>query len=277
MGPESAPGHKLLNIFVRIATLNKYGANTLDYLSWSTKFGIKHASKIICVSDFTKKDIRELYNADLNKIKVIYNGYNKLLYQPVKNKDKTDKTIEKYGITKPYLLYIGRLEQKKNTPALIEAFANYKEKQKDRILKLVLVGDAGFGYDEVKYAIREFNLDNEVITPGWVEEIDLPYIYDGATAFVFPSRYEGFGIPLIQAMACGVPAVASWASSIPEVAGDAALFFNPHDIDSISDAIEKVINDKTLRIKLIEKGKQRAQNFSWEKSARETLSFIKKM
>ena len=137
--------------------------------------------------------------------------------------------------------------------------------------KLVLVGDASHGYDEVKYMIREFNLENDVIITGWIPEVDMPYIYNGASAFIFPSLYEGFGIPLLQAMACGTPIVASSAGSIPEIAGDAAVLFNPNDVKSMASAISRIILDNELRQNLIKNGFNIVKDFSWEKCARETL------
>jgi glycosyltransferase involved in cell wall biosynthesis len=153
------------------------------------------------------------------------------------------------------------LEKKKNTPALIESFANARERNKSIREKLLLVGDASYGYDEVNYSIREFGLDNEVIMPGWVEEEDMPYLFNGATAFIFPSRYEGFGIPLLEAMACETPVACSCSSSIPEVVLDAALSFNPHDIKSMTDAIEDS-TDNDLR-KTTDQEKRALKN--WEK------------
>jgi glycosyltransferase involved in cell wall biosynthesis len=274
MGPESAHGRRLIDIFVRLFTLNKYGANNLDYLSWSTRYGLKHAHRIICVSEFTKRDIMDLYGTPAGKIKVIHNGYNRHLYRRIKDQASINDALDRYDIKSPYLLYVGRLERKKNTPSLIEAFARMRENDRRIKHKLVLIGDAGYGYDEVNYAIREFNMDREVIMPGWVEEDDMPFIFNGAAAFVFPSRYEGFGIPLLQAMACGVPIAASWSSSIPEVVKKAALLFNPYDIASMSEALSRIINDAELRRDLVGQGDKRINDFSWERTAEETIDFI---
>jgi glycosyltransferase involved in cell wall biosynthesis len=281
MGPEDKIGKKIINFFVKLFTIGKYGANSVDYHSWSTKYALKMALKVITVSHFTKKELIEVYGATdrekqalANKIKVIHNGYNRFLYKKIDEKDKAQEVFKKYDIEEPYILYIGKLEKKKNTPALIEAFAIMRGKNKDIKHKLVLVGDASYGYDEVKYMISEYLLDDEVIMPGWIEETDMPYIYSGATAFIFPSLYEGFGIPVIQAMACEVPVAASNTASIPEVVGDAALLFDPHDVNSIAQAMAEVITDNELRKKLIKRGKKRVKNFSWEECAKETLKEI---
>lgn len=274
LGPESNSWHKILNLLVKFFTFGKYGANILDYHSWSARFALLNARKVITVSHFSKKDIINQFKINPSKIKVIYNGYNRGIYKPIEDNKKVAETLESYGIAPPYLLYIGRLEKKKNTPALVEAYAVMKEENKHIKHKLVLVGDASHGYDEVKYVIREYNLDDDVIITGWVPELDMPYLYSAAAAFIFPSLYEGFGIPLLQAMACGIPVAASQTTSIPEIAGGAAVYFNPKSVKSIADAMAKIINQAGLREYLIKKGLVRAANFSWEKCANETLEEI---
>lgn len=274
MGSYGRKRRKIINIFVRLFTLGKYSANTIDYLKWSTKFAVKRAAKIITVSNFSKSEMRQLYKFPDSKVKVIYNGYNEFLYQRISDTVAVKSVLDKYGLKQPYLMYVGRIEKKKNISLLIEAFAIFKEKNPHLNHKLLLVGDASFGYDETKYMIREFDLVQDVFMPGWLAEEDLPYLYSGAFSFVFPSNYEGFGIPLLQAMACGVPIIASDSSSIPEVVLDAAYLFNPKYALSIAEAIEKVISNRELRKSLVEKGYKRVKNFSWEKSAQETLALL---
>ncbi|MFH1427801.1 MAG: glycosyltransferase family 1 protein [Patescibacteria group bacterium] len=274
MGPEGKSFRKVIGFFVRIFTLGKYSANTIDYLSWSTRYGLKHAKKIITVSNFSKQEMLDIYGAKDEKIKVVYNGYNKYLYRKIEDKKQIVNVLDKYGIKQPYILYVGRIEKKKNTPFLIEAFAIAEEKLRDKNLKLVLVGDASFGYDEVKYVIQEFNIANKVIMPGWIDEEDIPYIYNGAEAFIFPTKFEGFGIPVLQAMACRVPIIASDIPVLREVAGQAASYFNPYDIKSMAEAIEEIIQNKNLRQMLVEKGKDKIKKYNWEKTAEQTLKEI---
>lgn len=277
LGPENYSSRSLINFFVRMLSLGKYRANTMDYLKWSTKYALKHAKKIITVSVHTKMDLAEIYRAKLSKIEVVHNGYNQALYKVINDKEKIKNVLNKYGIESPYLFYIGRLERKKNIPALIESFAIMRQNNNDIKHKLVLAGDASYGYDEAKYMVHEYDLANEVIMTGWLDEKDIPYIYNGATAFVFPSRYEGFGIPLLQSMACGTPIIASNVSSIPEVVGDAAILIDPTDLGAISAAMEQLILDDNLKKELIAKGMERIKNFSWQKTAVETLALINKM
>jgi glycosyltransferase involved in cell wall biosynthesis len=274
LGSESKRGKRVVNFFVTLFTLGKYNATSLDYLNWSTSFSLKRAKKIITVSKFSKQEILENYKCDPDKIKVIYNGYNGNIYKKIRNKEKISEKLEKYGLSSPYILYVGRLEKKKNIPALVEAFGVAKMENKDFSCKLVLVGAADYGYDEIKCLIEEYNLNSEVFTPGWIKESDLPYIYNGATAFVFPSRHEGFGIPVLQALACGVPVAASYITPLREVGGDAALYFDPNDIESMAGALQKVVMDKNLREELISRGFDRVKGFSWRKTAEETLKEI---
>lgn len=274
LGAENKRMRRLVNFSVTLFTLGKYSATSVDYLSWSTKFALKKASKIITVSHFTKQEILENYRCDEDKIRVVHNGYNHHLYRVIKNKDKIERKIDKYGLSSPYILYVGRLDKKKNIPSLIEAFGRAKMENRDFRCKLVLVGAADHGYDEMKCLIEEYSIDSEVCMPGWIRETDLPYIYNGASAFVFPSRHEGFGIPVLQALACGVPTAASYITPLREVAGRAALYFDPYDVDSISTALQRITMDKNLREELTIKGRERANNFSWEKTAGETLNEI---
>ena len=266
---------RIANLLVRIFSFNRYSLNNLDYLDWSTKFALQTAKKIITVSHFTKKEIIDVYETKSEKLKVIHNGYNDNLYKEINNTEEINKVCKKYGLPEKYFLYVGRLEKKKNTPALIEALAILKENNPDINHKLVLIGDASDGYDEVKYYIEEFDLNLDVIMLGWVAEKDMPYIYNAASAFIFPTKHEGFGIPVIQALACGVPTAVSNIEVMQEVAGDSALFFNPYDKYAISHAMETLARDGDLRKELKYKGLKRAELFSWKKTAQEVLKEIK--
>jgi glycosyltransferase involved in cell wall biosynthesis len=266
---------RITNILVKIFSFNKYSLNNLDYLDWSAKFALQNAKKIITVSEFTKKEIIDVYETKPEKLAVVHNGFNNKLYRPIDNREEIEEVCKKYGLPEKYFLYVGRLEKKKNTPNLIEALAILKENNPDIKHKLVLIGDASYGYDEVKYYIEEFDLDLEVIMLGWVAEKDMPYIYNGASAFIFPTRHEGFGIPVIQALACGVPTAVSNIEVMKEVAGESALFFDPFDKYAISYAMQTLISDDKLRDNLKKKGLERAKLFSWEKAAQETLEQIK--
>lgn len=273
-----AGARKFVHFFVKLVTFGKYGADSVDYLYWSTAYALNHAAKIIVVSEATKLDILTYYpKTKTKKIAVVHNGFNNELYQPLADSKKTDFILNKYGLTAPYFLYIGRLEKKKNTATLIESFAIVKENNPDISEKLVLIGNAGYGYDEIQYIIEEFNLNRQVLMPGWVLEEELAYILNAASAFIFPSKHEGFGIPVLQALACGVPTAVSDLPVLHEIAADSVLYFNQNDKNSLARALEKIIKDEKLRAELKAKGIERAKNFSWEKCALETLKEIEKL
>ncbi|MFA5753782.1 MAG: glycosyltransferase family 1 protein [Patescibacteria group bacterium] len=270
-----AISRRLINFVIQIITFGKYRSESVDYLYWSTAFALRHAGKIITVSNFTKQEIISLYpKTKAAKIRVVHNGYNDRLFCPVDDQEKVAAVLRRYGLEKPYFLYVGRLERKKNTPALIEALAILRDSEPSLKEKLVLIGDASFGYDEVRYAIDDFQLEHDVLMPGWVDEEDLPYIFSAASAFIFPSKHEGFGIPLLQAMACDVPVAASNLPVFQEVADKAVLYFDQRDKYAIATAMKTIVQDSALRRELIEKGRQRVRQFSWEKCARETLAEI---
>ena len=272
---ERATSRRLIEVIVKVITRGKYRSDSLDYLYWSTEFALHKAKKIITVSNFTKHEILSVYpKVEEAKIKVVHNGYNSELYKLDRDPEKIKEVLEKYGLETPFFLYVGRIEKKKNTSALIEAMALLRDNHPEIKEKMVLVGDASFGYDEVKYVIEEFNLNDEVIMSGWLEEEDMPIILQAASAFIFPSKHEGFGIPILQAMACGVPVAASDIPVFKEVARDAVLYFDHRDKLAISEAMARLVIDKDLRDELVAKGLERVKRFSWEKCARETLKEI---
>jgi len=265
-----------------------YSPLELRYHRFSMRLAIKKAIKIITPSEFTKNEIIEFYRADPRKFVVIPHGYNKERYKVIEDigggkseegqrgvEGSAGAVLKKYKIQRPFILYIGRLEKKKNTAGLIEAFHELGiRNQESGKLKLVLVGEPGYGFFEVEEKIKKYNLEDKVIMPGWVSEEELPYLFYTAELFILPSFYEGFGLPVLEAMACGTPVVASRVASIPEVGGEAIEYFNPWDIDEMVEKIRKVLEDKNLRDKLRRKGLERVEEFSWEKCARKTLEVL---
>lgn len=275
VGADSRRRHSLLNAIVKIVTLGKYGANTFDYLEWSTRFSLKKARRIVAISNFTKQELMKAYQASQDKVTVIYNGYAKEIYHPLPDSSESQEIIHRYGIKPPYFFYIGRLDKKKNITTLIEGFARFKQRQGSNFKHhLCLVGDASFGFDEVKYTIDQYNLSNDIIMTGWVKEEDVPHIFARADAFVFPSYYEGFGIPLLQAMATETPIAASRAASIPEVVGEAALLFDPKNSEEIALCLDQIATDHSVRDSLVQAGRKRIKDFSWEQSVRDLISLF---
>lgn len=275
IGAESRRRHGFINFLVRLLTLGKYGANSFDYLEWSTRFSLKHAQTVIAISKFTKQALVEAYQTSPEKIAVIHNGYPADLYKAVPAKSVQEAVLARHGIKPPYIFYVGRLDKKKNITTLIEAFARLKQRRGQTFQHtLCLAGDASFGFDEVKYTIHEYNVMEQVRLTGWVAEADLPSLFAAADAFVFPSRYEGFGIPLLQAMAMETPIAASSAASIPEVVGEAAVLFDPTNAEEMSLALEEVLFNQATRERLITAGTTRVQAFSWEKAAQELVEIF---
>jgi len=274
IGPQKFIYKKIVSLLFRLLTRNKFRTNVLDYHSWSVKFALKYARAVITVSNFTKNEINEVYGNQLDKIKVVYNGFNDQLYKKNIDQAKIGQVLERYGVRQPYIFYVGRLEKKKNSQILVNAFAILKQRYKEIKHKLVLAGNAGLGFDEIKYTILEFDLSNEVMITGWVPEADLPYLFAGASLFIFPSLYEGFGIPLLEAMSASVPIICSRAGSLPEVAAEAALYFDPRDKNEIAEIMRQVLVNKNLANDLVAKGNERVKHFSLDKCARETLKVI---
>jgi len=234
------------------------------------------ASVIITISEFSKNEIVKYTGTNPNKIKVFYLSGDKK-FKIIEDKSELQKTRDLYKLPYKYLLYVGNVKPHKNIVNLIKAFRIVNEKHDD--FKLVIVGKKeGFitGIDNIAGLIKSENLEDKVVFTGFVPDNDLVNIYNLANIFVFPSLYEGFGIPPIEAMAAGVPVVASNVSSIPEVCGEAANYVDPYSIDDIAKGINRVIEDKNLQQELIKKGFERIKVFSWEKAYSEIVDIFRK-
>lgn len=245
------------------------------YSVWSAKYAVEKLWQVIVPSEFVKKEILEFFSLpDHGKIKVIPHGFDRNFLDATNILDHSQKEnkLKKYNITKPFIVSVGRLEEKKNTVGIIEAFNNLQNSN----LKLVLIGKPGYGYEKVQAAIEKSPNQENIIIPGWVSRSDLPGIMSLAEVFVFPSFYEGFGLPVLEAFACGLPVVASEGYCLEEVGGQACLYVDPKDVTSITKSIEKVLNDTVLKQKMVTCGLDYLKNFSWEKSAKETWSLLMK-
>lgn len=234
------------------------------------KSAIQKSKKIIAVSNNTKQDLKNIFHAPEDKIQVVYEGVNDE-FHPLNDqqRDEASKTLfEKYGITKPYLLYTGVHRYHKNLVRLIQAFKILTAKNPD--LKLVITGKDDPLYPEVNEEVFHQAVQGKVVFTGLVSEDDLIALYNLSLAYVFPSLYEGFGLPVLEAMQCGTAVCASSVSSIPEIAGEQnAVFFNPLDPVDMSAKIEQVISDQAFQWRLIQNGFNRVKDFSWDKMAKE--------
>ena len=275
IGPSKGLAGLAVKTAAKIATGFKYSNNELDYHRWSMKFALKHAAKIITVSEFTKKEIREIYNVSGENISVIHNGFDQEKFVPIKNQAEIDLTLQKYGINKPFYLFVGRLEEKKNIVGMLEAFAFARAKEpKIKEALFVLAGRPGYGYDRIQSAIKRLGLENSVKQIGWIPDADRVNLLNAAKIFLFASMYEGFGIPILEAFGCGTIVITSNRASCPEVAGDAALLVDPENTEEMASAIIRLENDEKLREDLRQKGFSRVKEFSLAKCARETLNIL---
>ncbi len=231
---------------------------------------LKKVDMVITVSESTKRDLIKYMSVPETKIKTIYQGVDTEMYKVLPT-SHIESIRRKYQLDFPYILYVGNIEPKKNIPTLLKAFSAISQGSKNDY-RLVIVGKKLWKYQPTLDTVRVLNLQDRVIFLGYVPENDLPGIYNAASLFVFPSLYEGFGRPLLEAMMCGVPVIASNTSSIPEVVGDAGITVDPYDISALAMAINQVLTDDELRTTLIKKGLERAKLFSWQKCAEETLA-----
>ena len=243
------------------------------YLDWSTRWNARRAKFVIADSAATQADLIRAYGVDERKIRVIHLGRDETL-APVPDAQVLAEVQARYGITAHYVLYVGTLQPRKNLARVIEAFARAAAAPAFAGIQLVLAGKKGWLYDDLFAQVERMGLAGRVLFPGYVDDADLPALLSGALAFVFPSLYEGFGIPVLEAGACGVPVITSNTSSLPEVAGDAALLVDPHDVDAIAEAMTRLVTDAALRTELSRRGLANVQRFSWEKCARETLAVL---
>lgn len=230
---------------------------------------------IITVSNFSKEDIIKKFNFPEEKIFVTHLAAEDI-YKPFDKKISKKIIQENYHINEDYILYVGGFSPRKNIIGLIEAFSKLISKRKNNI-KLVIAGKYGKSYIDYKQRSIDLHIENDVIFPGYVSIEHLPFLYCASTIFVYPSFYEGFGLPPIEAMACGVPVVTSNVTSIPEIVKDAALLIDPRNIDDISYCIEKILEDKSLEEELIKKGFNRASELNWESTAKKTIDAYSKI
>lgn len=228
------------------------------------------ADHIITVSEFSKRQIVELLGVSPDKVTVTHNAVKQ---RPTHMVD-VELLKQKYGIKQPYIIALSSQSPHKNMSKLVNAFTLLKQRRGDG-LKLVLVGHRPHKSGDLTRALNESSARDAVIFTGYVPDADLASLYAHAEAFVFPSIYEGFGIPILEAFTYGTSVVCSKAASIPEVAGDAALYFDPHNIEEMAKAIDTVLSDDALREDLICKGKTRAKLFTWENAAKRTLDIYK--
>lgn len=240
-----------------------------------TKFSIENADHIITISNFSKQDIIRQYGAAKEKITVAYPGVDFDIFHPITDRTKIKKVLKKYGAAGPYIIYIGTIQPRKNLVRLMEAFARIVFPEHLRGgLQLVIVGKAegegkgGWMFEDILTTPKRLGIEDRVTFTGFVPQGDLPYFLSGAAAFIQVSLWEGFGISVLEAMACGVPVIVSNVSSLPEVVGKAGLLVDPYSSDQIEQAIRTIVSDKKLAERKSKEGIEQVKKFSWDKMAK---------
>ncbi|KKP95942.1 MAG: hypothetical protein US02_C0006G0015, partial [Candidatus Levybacteria bacterium GW2011_GWA2_36_13] len=232
------------------------------------RYSIKRAKAVITISESSKNAIIEEYKLASDKVHVVYPGIKELINNREINMTDLQK---KYGIKKNFILFVGTIQPRKNIARMVEAISQIPE------LELIVVGKKGWQYEGILDSPRKFGVENRVKFLEFVPDEELSELYKNAICFVLPSLYEGFGLPILEAMKYGCPVVTSNTSSLPEAGGDAALYFDPEDSSDIAEKIKKLLSDDKFREDMIEKGYKQAKKFSWEKAAKETLHVLKEV
>ena len=240
------------------------------------KLSSQRADLILTVSNCAKKDIVRILHIPDDKIKVIYCGINKKLYKPLPDLSVQRLVKRKYGIRKKYILATGPLGMRKNHDRLIDAYSILPKYIREDY-QLIITGEKKGTYNNLLKKVSKICLADDIVFTGFIPEKEMPMVINAASLFVFPSFYEGFGIPLLEAMACGTPLLASNVSSIPEVVGSAALLFDPYNINEMASVIGKVITDEDLRQKLIQRGFEQIKKYSWKNTAKEILGVFEEV
>ena len=266
--PPFARGKRVLVVY---DTVIKDYPETMSFktrtmLNLTLKRSIKRADRIITISEFSKNRIIKHFGVAPENIVIIPCAADEKKFFPMNDRDAVRQQVcPKYGIDGEYYLYLGNLEPRKNIAGLIEAYGKAVKKRSD-IPLLVIAGGKGWQYDEIFSRVKELGLSDRIIFTGYVDDDDVPLLMNGAEAFCFPSLYEGFGMPPLEAMSCGVPVIVSNNSSLPEVVGECGISVDPYDTDDIAAALIKMTDREFSDVQRI-KGIERAKAFSWKKSA----------
>lgn len=275
--PRFSPVKRIVTIF-DLAYLHfpeMFNKKDLWQLTHWTKYSIQNAAHIITISSASKKDIIHKYKIKSDKITVAYPGHSEI-FKPINDQKKVREVLDKYGIKDSFIIYIGTIQPRKNLIRLIEAVARIEGLQLVVVGKTTGEGRQGWKFEEILNRPKEIGIEDRVKFTGFVPDDDLPYLLNGADAFVLPSLWEGFGIPIIDSMSSGVPVLVSDVSSLPEIVGSAGLTFNPTSVDQMEQALRVMSTDKKLRQRLIKLGLEQTNKFSWEKMAKTVLKVFEK-
>ena len=243
------------------------------YLAWSTHWNVRQASHILADSFATRDAVTTTYRVPPERITVAYPGYGSDI-APVRGSRLLHQVRERYKIPGDYILFIGSIQPRKNLTRLIEAFGHIASDRED--VSLVLAGPAGWLAEPIKAQVAASGLKTRVLFPGYIAEEDKAALISGARLFAYPSLYEGFGFPVLEAQACGTPLLTSTTSSLPEVTGDGGWLVDPEDVAAIADGLSRLLDDEALRSRLVAAGFQNLARFSWERTARQVWDVIER-
>ncbi|MDR2649972.1 MAG: glycosyltransferase family 4 protein [Clostridiales bacterium] len=277
IAPPGAAGRNIIVVYdmAYLAFPETVRFRTKTMLDVSLKASVRRAAAIITISEFSKNEIVKYMGVSPERIAIAPGGVDTRVFYPV-GAERINKAKKKYSIPDTYLLYAGTLEPRKNIERLIEAYAKLVNEEPSAP-PLVLAGRKGWLYESIFEKVESLGMEKRVIFTGYIDDADMPAILSGAMIFVFPSLYEGFGMPPLEAMACGTPTLTSTSASLPEVVGDAAVKADPYNAEDIKDGMKRLINDSALRGDLSAKGLERAKQFNWERPARIIMDVCKNL
>src|SRR3989338_443599 len=246
-----------------------------------TSYSIQKSQKIFTISKFSKDAIISNFNVVEDKVIVTYPGYDKELFKPQNDSKKLLKAYaflkKLFGLRGKFILYVGTIQPRKNILNLVKAFSGLKKDSKNSNLQLIIAGKRGWLYEEIIDKINKYNFKKDIIIPNYISDDILVKLYQCASGFVLPSYYEGFGLPVIEAMACGCPVAVSDRSSLPEIVGEAGLIFDPDNIQDIMTKLELLISDETVRRYYIQSGLVKVKKYDWNNCAKKTLEVLLKL
>ena len=248
------------------------------YLKAMTRSATRRAKRVIAVSKQTRDDLVQLLHIPAEKVEVVYNGVGEAFHPA--GREEVEQFRQRRGLPARFILFLGTLEPRKNIVALLDAFANWREcdgrDQGAEGIKLVVAGAKGWYFERIFARAENLGLADDLLFPGFLPVEELPWWYRAAECFVYPSLYEGFGLPVLEAMACGTPVITSSVSSLPEVSGEAAIMVDPSDTTALSNAIGQVMGSKVLQAEMRHAGLRQAACFSWDRAAKDTVGVYRR-
>lgn len=235
---------------------------------------VKNFDKLVAVSENTKNDLIELCNIDKSKVEVVYSGISRNYKSSITNYE-LEKVRDKYELPENFILYLGTIEPRKNIISIIKAYNKFRDGRSEMSdIRLVLAGGKGWKTKKIYKERNNSKYKNDIIFTGYVDDKDKPALYSLANIFIYPSFYEGFGFPPLEAMACGTPVISSFSSSLPEVVGNAGMMLDPYNVNDLTKVIEELLNNKDLQEDLKQKGLEQVKKFSWDDAAESYLNLF---